>query len=339
MRTSSTGIPAFVKAAEVVEDIVFCPTTQWDYPHEGSRGLPTRYNYQVITATPSVQHLGLSLEELRLAQFFSQYGLTTPEHLTSPLNSARCSAPSNEALKFVEMKRVKAPIRDWEKQVALLKDQRRPWTGPSTKQLFIPSKVFYFDKASTKTASSSTSTAPLPDSPGLQQGFFRNIINEREALIATIDKDPASVGNGEAEGAFRRSTEGYQNGQSGYESSMESANTPSKGGSSSTPDSRPTPLWANSRTVTPMRERGADRAGELPHVPSPASTLSFANLSIAEHEDTALAIMEQDWEEKRRNLGLRKAALARAIQEYDIAAEVEAIAFKQYTELRLAFDD
>lgn len=70
-----------------------------------------------------------------------------------------------------------------------------------------------------------------------------------------------------------------------------------------------------------------------------ALVLIVANLSIEAPEDTALAFVERDWEEKRRIVGLRKAALTRAVQEYDIAAQEEALAFRQYSETRSAYDN
>ncbi|KAG8993507.1 hypothetical protein FRB94_013258 [Tulasnella sp. JGI-2019a] len=374
IRTSTSGIPSFVKAAEIVEAIAYTPTTQWDYPHEGNRGAITQYNYQVITATPAVQLLSLSLEELRLAYLFSQHGLTTPAQLTSQLPNGRYVAPSTEALGFLKAGRSNEPLRNWEKQlpISLSQGKSRQWTGPATKQLLLHFKSFCFGDGTTPPLSSATTASGSSSMSTRQFARSMNESNERlirpaeneavrlehEALKVAFIKEAGGLGlSKQAEealsGDYEDSRREIKNLFSGYNSRTadmtlvdDSSFTARQEQYTSTKNAkRPAePLTAFLRSLsptvpsTPDWRVGRARPEEPRSRPLSTSTMSFANLSIDMDENEGIERAEHEWEEKRRNLSLRKAELARAKQEYDMAAEEEAMAFRQYSGLRQSYD-
>ncbi|KAG8993509.1 hypothetical protein FRB94_013260 [Tulasnella sp. JGI-2019a] len=85
---------------------------------------------------------------------------------------------------------------------------------------------------------------------------------------------------------------------------------------------------SNSSTVTPLEHSQKSLS---------ASTMSIASLTFGE-PDVGLSTAEDEWEDAKRDLALRKAALVKAKDEYDAAVERETAKFRKYCTLRLVSD-
>jgi len=64
------------------------------------------------------------------------------------------------------------------------------------------------------------------------------------------------------------------------------------------------------------------------------STLSMSDLRVESPDEEKLQAAEKQWEEARRELAMRKAAVMQAKREYDAAAKAEAEALQEYFEVR-----